>query len=80
MEDLNDLQILDPEVDVLGSPATDEDPTIDNSTFNQFGGPTWEDLINLVDHVIGPPADKLNPEIRPSYNLDGSCNTDDPFN
>ena len=80
IEDLNDLTASDPGVVLEGVPPTLEDPTINDGTFAEFGGPTRQDLIALADHVIGNPDDKLNPEIRPSYRSDGTCNTDDPFN
>jgi hypothetical protein len=80
IEDIGDLTLADLTVVLDGDPPAIEDPTINDATFGEFGGPTRQDLIDLADHVIGIPEDKLNPEIRPSYRPDGSCDTDDPYN
>jgi hypothetical protein len=84
IEDLDDLDIWD-DSDIDGDPAVIQDASIDDDTFNEFNGPTWDNLIDLADHVIGNPITddsdgKVRETVRPSYNDDGSCNTDDPYN
>ncbi len=80
MEDMSDLQINSGSVQINGAPASEEDTTIADSAFDNFGGPTWDDLIAIADFEIGVTDQKFNPEIRPSYNPDGTCKTNDPYN
>ena len=72
---------------ISGVPSVVEDGTINDNIFNDFDGPSWDDLIGMADHVIGTEgtwlADddgKVRVAVRPSYNDDGSCNTNDPYN
>jgi hypothetical protein len=86
IEDIDDLELWD-DSDVDGVPDVVEDPSINDGTFRDFDGPTWDDLIGLADHVIGTYGTwdedddgKVRMTVQPSYNDDGSCNTDDPYN
>lgn len=66
-----------------GVPPLEQDTTINEQTFSQFGpNLTWEQLKNLADHELGNWGSGREQEYRPrpSYNADGSCNTDDPRN
>jgi hypothetical protein len=67
----------------VGAPDIVEDPTISDVDFDEFGTAlTWEDIKDMADHVIGVSDDDTNiyGGVGPSYNGDGSCNTDDPYN
>jgi hypothetical protein len=60
-----------------------EDPAMDESYFDDFGGLSWDSIRAMADHVIGDhPTEKEihSGKTGPSYNADGSCNTDDPMN
>ncbi len=74
---------------VEGGPASEsidwieEDATIDDNTFLEFGNLTRQDLIDMADHVLDPwdgDGDYGARLTAPSLNADGTCNTDDPYN
>ncbi len=79
-----DLLELDEGGKVYGEPAIQEDPTIDDDDFFQFGPDlTWDDIKAMADVVIGTPGDGIEltgSQIYPRYNVDGSCDTSHPYN
>ena len=59
-----------------GSPPVQEDPTIDDDTFTQFGDLSWADLVALANHTLpGGILDQVNPVV-----VDGECDTSAPLN
>jgi hypothetical protein len=68
---------------VEGTPAVAVDGTLADSTFQQFGSLSWDDLKGLADHVIGTPGSGESydtGDIYPRYNGDGTCDTTHPLN
>lgn len=57
--------------------AWDDDPSIDDETFTQFGDLTWDDLVAMA--TIRLPGGNFN-GTAPSLNGDGSCNRADANN
>ena len=58
---------------VSGVPPVDQDASITDETFTEFGSVDWDELILMAD--IRPSPGTLN--IGPSLNGNGTCNTDD---
>ncbi len=62
--------------DITGSPMVEEDPTIDDLTFTQFGGLTWDDLTDMADiRLSGGSLTTLEPDSTAS----GVCRTGQGF-
>ena len=60
-----------------GTPAIEEDPSLDSDTFFNFGDLDWNALTAMATKtgfVLN------NPQVAPSFNGDGSCNTGDVRN
>lgn len=55
-----------------GSPAVDEDPTIADSTFTQFGDLDWEELTQLATLHVGSGAINV---LQPDSTASGDCRT-----
>lgn len=56
--------------EITGSPAVDEDPTIDDSTFTQFGETSWEELTEMATITVGPGTINTT---QPDSTVDGGC-------
>ncbi len=70
---------------ITGDPPVAQDSELNDASFDEFGPITWDTIRGLATHVIDAvPEKKLDgvngPRIQPSYNHDGTCNTDDPYN
>ena len=61
---------------ITGTPPVLQDPSIADSTFTQFGGVDWDEMILMAD--VRPSPGSLN--IGPSLNGNGTCNTSDVEN
>jgi hypothetical protein len=59
-----------------GAPAVDPDPTIDDSTFFDYGDADWDALVGMANKIL-PPGTYTG--VQPSYN-GLACNTPDPKN
>lgn len=57
---------------ITGSPPVQEDPTISDSTFTQFGGLDWSELVAMSDKFL--PGGTFS-TIEPSFNADSTCAT-----
>ena len=62
---------------ITGDPAVVEDPTLNDSTFTQFGQFSWDDLVALAD--ISLPGGSFS-GTSPSLDATGACNTGDRYN
>ncbi|MGI9625325.1 MAG: hypothetical protein ACR2QM_00700 [Longimicrobiales bacterium] len=63
--------------DITGAPAVQEDPSIADSTFTNFGGLDWSELTALADKTLGGGTFS---GIQPSIHPDSTCNTGDADN
>lgn len=61
-----------------GEPEWQEDESIDDDTFSDFGGLTWSELIALANHTI--PGGGTLSGLAPVVDDNGVCVTDDPSN
>ena len=62
--------------DITGDPMVEEDPTIDDLTFRQFGALTWDDLTDMADiRMSGGSLTTLEPDSTAS----GVCRTGQAF-
>lgn len=62
---------------ITGDPAVVEDPTLNDSTFTQFGQFSWDDLVALAD--ISLPGGSFS-GAAPSLDVNGDCDTSNPYN
>ena len=79
MKDTTQLAIND-DAWLMGVPPVAEDPSIDDSSFDQLGGLTWEELAAMADKVLDDETVSL---ARPSTKIVGGevvCDTSDPYN
>ena len=60
-----------------GNPPIEGDPSIDDDTFFNFGDLDWASLTSMATKTG---FTLLNPDVQPSFNGDGSCNTADVEN
>jgi hypothetical protein len=73
---------------VLGDPSLVEDVYINDATFDDFGGLSWEEVKAMAQHVIGEPgeSESYDPgDIYPRYTVDFMtgeilCDTSHPLN
>lgn len=63
---------------VTGDPPMEQDPSINDSTFTVFGDLTWDELVGMANITLPGTAGMDDP--APSYNVDLTCNTTDPWN
>lgn len=73
-----------------GAPASQEDTTIGDGTFDSYGDLTWLEVKDLADHAIGTPGGNQgydwggNPasgsNFGPRYTASGECDTSHPLN
>jgi hypothetical protein len=63
--------------DITGAPAIEEDPTISDETFRQFGELNWDELVAMAD--IHLPSGTIN-GTAPDSTLAGGCITSNPTN
>ena len=62
-------------VEITGDPPVDEDPTIDDATFIQFGNLSWTDLVAMADiNLSGGNLNNMAPD-----STGGVCNTGQAF-
>ena len=61
---------------ITGDPAVEEDPSIADSTFTQFGDLTWDDLTAMAD--ISLAGGNIN-NTAPDSTTAGACNTGQAF-
>lgn len=66
------------DAELTGDPPWEEDETIGDHTFQDFGGTTWDQLINAADHTF--PGGVSITDIEASLDGDGNCNYADQFN
>lgn len=57
---------------ITGSPPVQEDPSIGDSTFTNFGGLDWSELVALADKSL--PGGNFS-TIEPAFNADSTCAT-----
>ena len=57
---------------ITGSPPVDEDPTISDSTFTNFGGLDWSQLVAMADKFL---TGGNFSTIEPAFNADSTCAT-----
>lgn len=57
---------------ISGTPRVQEDPTIDDETFTDFGDLDWDQLIAMATYVFGPGT--IN-GTWPEVDADGNCDT-----
>lgn len=62
---------------ITGVPAIEEDSSISDDTFQQFGELTWDDLVDRADIHI--PSGTIN-TIQPDSTVAGGCITSNPLN
>ena len=62
--------------EITGDPPVEEDPTINDATFTQFGDLTWDDLTGMADIVLS--GGTINGTAPDSTAL-GVCNTGQAF-
>lgn len=62
---------------ITGMPEIEEDPTISDETFRQFGELTWDDLVAMADIHL-PSGTITGP--GPDSTLAGGCRTSNPLN
>ena len=62
--------------EITGTPPYVEDPSIDSTTFTQFGDLTWAELTAMANKTLS--GGNVN-QVAPSL-VDGNCNTSDPYN
>lgn len=60
-----------------GDPPVAPDPSLNSDTFFNYGDMDWNDLIALATKTG---FTLTNPDLGPTFNADGSCNTADPEN
>jgi hypothetical protein len=60
-----------------GDPPFTQDPTMDDSTFFQYGDLGWDELTAMAGKVL-PPATYTG--VQPSFGASGACNMADPKN
>ncbi len=61
---------------ITGDPRVEEDPSINNETFTEFGELTWDDLIDMADiRLIGGSITQTAPDSTAA----GACNTGQAF-
>ena len=70
-----------PPADLYGNPPIAEDTTINDETFSQYGGLTWDELKSKADKVIDATSGITSP-IEPSdvSGFGSACDTSDPWN
>ena len=61
------------EANYTGDPALEEDPSIADSTFTQFGELDWADLIAMANKTIGNGGTTVISQAEPVLNADGTC-------
>lgn len=61
---------------IYGDPPVVKDPTVADSTFQQFGDLLWADLVAAANIRLGAGTYTTQPSLR----ADGSCNTNDVLN
>ena len=61
---------------ITGSPPISQDPSINDSTFTEFGNVNWDEMILMAD--VRPPTGSLN--VAPSFRGNGTCDTGDVEN
>ena len=62
--------------EITGDPPVEEDPTIDDATFTQFGDLSWTDLVEMADiNLSGGSLTTLEPDSTAM----GDCNTGQAF-
>jgi hypothetical protein len=64
------------QAEITGSPAVTEDPSIADSTFNQFGELTWDDLTDMADITLS--GGTIN-NTAPDSTAAGECRTGQAF-
>ena len=62
--------------DITGNPMVEEDPTIDDLTFTQFGALTWDDLTDMADIRLSGGALTT---LEPDSSAGGVCRTGQAF-
>lgn len=62
---------------IRGQPPVDEDPTIDDATFFEFGNLGWDGLVALANQTG---FQLNNPPVGPRLTGSGECDVDDPNN
>ncbi len=63
---------------VDGAPTAQEDPSMNDSTFFQYGDTDWDGLVAMANKTV--PSSMTGVAFSPSFNQDGSCNTGDIAN
>jgi hypothetical protein len=63
---------------ITGSPALDEDATMDSASFSEYGDMVLDDLIAVAEKTY--PANATINGMAPSLNVLGTCNKGDPSN
>ncbi len=87
MEDTTQVY-WDGNAELLSDPVWVQDPSIGDSTFNQMGDLSWDELRAMADFTLGTEGTSTeftSGEIRPSYTIDMEtgetiCDTSDPLN
>ncbi len=64
------------QAEITGTPPYVEDPSIDESSFTEFGELSWDELTSMASKVFaGGTISSVGPSL-----VGGACNTSDPYN
>ena len=78
-QDVNDVRVAG-QAWIDGVPDLEVQPEMADSTFDQYGELTWQQVKDLATIVIDASGAEQKIDVVPSLNPNGTCKTSDPYN